>query len=346
MCYLATLVLHVVPMNYVLAGSTYLAGLGVIEAVRGKPVDSHARIADLLRDWMPFALSVAITAGVAPILFVQILYKAPFYTANLLLFHRWMAILPVLIAAFYLLYVQKSKALANGRRWLRMGVSLAILGCFAFVAWSWTENHLLSTRGQEVWVAQYTSNSLFYGDPELPPRLAVWYLGAFANLAMVLAWQFVGLHRGRQEPVPSGPLAALALGGLAASAVATAIYAAALPSDIRATIGDQAWLYLLLAIAGGALQVTGWLQVWRGETLSRAAVGLLTAGALLATIAMTLVREVRRLATVDISAYYEAHARASEVGGLVLFVVFFVINAALIAAVGVLLHRGLRTKAP
>ena len=41
-----------------------------------------------LRDWLPFVLSAAITAGIAPLLFVQILYQRAFYTANLLLFNR------------------------------------------------------------------------------------------------------------------------------------------------------------------------------------------------------------------------------------------------------------------
>ena len=40
--YGATLVLHVLPMNYVLAGSTYLALLGVWEAVRGPADPSSA----------------------------------------------------------------------------------------------------------------------------------------------------------------------------------------------------------------------------------------------------------------------------------------------------------------
>src|SRR5688572_12456208 len=106
--YLLTLVLHVLSMNYVLAGQSYLAVVGVLEVVRG-PLRSQEAPAAKLRDWSPFALGVTITAGVAPLLFVQILYKRPFYTANLLLFHRWMAILPVLIVAFYLLYLQKSK---------------------------------------------------------------------------------------------------------------------------------------------------------------------------------------------------------------------------------------------
>ena len=338
-CYLATLVLHVVPMNYVLAGSSYLALLGVWEMVTGRRVGSHRAIAAKLRDWMPFALSVAITAGVAPLLFLQILYKQPFYTANLLLWHRWMAILPVLIVAFYLLYLQKSNYLADdGRRIARAIVSVGILACFAFVAWSWTENHLLSTRGQAVWTAQYASGSLWYGDAELPPRLALWYTGAFPALALVIAWQVrngVDAHRAAR------PVASIAMAGLAIAAVASVVYARALPVEVRNQIQTTALPYLILVGLGGVLQAVAWTIAWRTRVLS--SFGLLvaiTAGVVAATLGMTVVREVRRLAAIDISELYATHARASAVGGLALFVLFFVLNSLLIAGVLVMVCRG------
>jgi len=337
-CYLATLVLHVVPMNYVLAGSSYLALLGVWETVAGRPAAAHQAIAAKLRDWMPFALSVAITAGVAPLLFLQILYKQPFYTANLLLWHRWMAILPVLIVAFYLLYVQKSNYLAgDGRRVMRAVVAVGILACFAFVAWSWTENHLLSTRGQEVWTAQYASGSLWYGDSELPPRLALWCAGAFPALAMVLAWQ---LRPGGNSPQVTRPLASIALVGLIASALAGIVYALALPNEIRTQIADAALPYLVLVGAGGVLQTTAWLATWRAGKLAAPLLVTATTGVIAATLGMTVLRELRRLAAIDVTEFYAVHARASGVGGLSLFLFFFLLNTLLIAGVLVMVRRG------
>ena len=91
--YVLTLVLHVVFMNYVFAGSAYLA---VVAVFQGKEAADPAtsRLSTVLRDWMPAMLSGAITAGIAPLLFLQILYQRNHYVANLLLFHRWMALLP------------------------------------------------------------------------------------------------------------------------------------------------------------------------------------------------------------------------------------------------------------
>lgn len=349
--YLATLVLHVVPMNYVLAGSTTLAAAAAWEAVTRRRIAWLEPAAAVLRDWMPLALSVAITMGVAPLLFIQILYKQPFYTANLLLFHRWMAILPVLIAAFYLLYVQKSKRLMRGRPLLRLAVSTGVLACFAFVAWSWTENHLLSTRGQAVWVAQYASGGLFYGDPELPPRLLLWYLGAFPTLAAVVAWQLwlarSDANVGAASQAADGgrlqdrPLATAALTTLAAAGLAAAAYGLSLPTDVRGAVFSRATGWLVLAGAGAGLQAYGWWRLRRAGSVAARGLALVSAGVLATTGGMTVVREARRLAAIDISNFYADHAQASSVGGLGVFLFFAAVNILLIAGVVVLVRRGL-----
>src|SRR5665213_3159326 len=101
--YLLTFILHQAFMHYVLAGSMYVAW-ATIWPGRGPVPLTEQPLAAVLRDWMPFLLSAAITAGVAPLLFIQIVYQHQFYTANLLLWWRWMIVVPVLIIAFYLLY--------------------------------------------------------------------------------------------------------------------------------------------------------------------------------------------------------------------------------------------------
>ena len=133
--YVLTLVIHVVFMNYVLGGITYLG----LSSLAGRP--NRNQLALMLRDWMPFAIGVAITAGVAPLLFIQILYQKAFYTANLLLFHRWMIILPILIVGFYLTYLLKAKKVADWPYAVRVLLGLASFACFAFmfvISWRMT----------------------------------------------------------------------------------------------------------------------------------------------------------------------------------------------------------------
>lgn len=337
--YVATLVLHVVFMNYVLAGSCYLA---LKNAVRGGRVDDDVP-AGLLREWLPFMLSAAITAGIGPLLFVQVLYPERFYTANLLLFGRWMAILPVLIAGFYMLYLLKTESKWLTKPAMRIGLTALVFGCFAFVAWSWTENHLLSVRDQEVWSAQYVSDDLIYDTPELYPRLATWFTGCFPTLAVLLAWQTVGLHRqGRQSETPVSisedqlrttlaRLGVVALSGMGIAALCAAWYFSTLDDAARSVMtGPPGRLWFALAVCGLLAQGGGWTWQLRANDVSARRLTVISLGLLATLSGVAVVRECLRLSRVDVSALEERAAAAAEIGGLAVFVFFLVLNTALI----------------
>ncbi|MCH7728335.1 MAG: hypothetical protein IH991_17935, partial [Planctomycetes bacterium] len=186
--YLLTLCMHIVFMNYVLAGSAYLAVAAVLHGKSAEKTPIYA----VLRDWMPFMLSGAITAGIAPLLFLQVLYVERFYTANLLLFYRWMAILPALILGFYLSYLLKAKLVGRWPLFARIVIGCGAFACVGFVGWSWVENHLLSLQSAGVWAEHYRSEAILFRSPELIPRLALWFVAAFPTMALVVGWQLVG----------------------------------------------------------------------------------------------------------------------------------------------------------
>lgn len=340
--YMVTLVLHVLPMNYVLAGSTYLAVASCGEAL-GKFGDAHRPVTEKLREWMPFALGVTITAGVAPILFVQILYKQAFYTANLLLFNRWMAILPVLIGAFYLLYVQKSKRWHAWPSGVRVSISCGILVCFAFVAWSWTENHLLSLQSQTLWSAKYLSAKWFFFDAELIPRLTVWYVGAFPMLAMALGWQF-WIDEG--AATPSGIVRLIARTALWTSlgaALAAVAYHLALSEELRGKLlTTSGKTFLALAAVGFVAQAAAWWRTSRTGMFTASRLAIAAGGMSVAVVGMTALRELRRAAAIDLAKLVDAHSAVTHAGGFGLFLLFFLLNTAVIAGVVVLVRRGLR----
>lgn len=343
--YLATLVLHVVFMNYVLAGSAYLAWFA-LRTANGGAKTTFAPLADPLRDWLPFMLSAAITAGVAPLLFVQILYQQSFYSANLLLFHRWMAIVPVLIVGFYLLYLLKSRMIGAASLPWRIAVGTGAFACFAFTAWSWTENHLLSLN-ETVWPAHYASGRLFYSSAELPPRLALWFCGAFPTMAVAVAWQnwyFAGRDAERDLNA-NRDCTRVALPGLVVSVVVGLWYAFSLDANVRSQlVGSSILPWLVLAGVGLIIQAAGW-WIGRNEPVLTTKRLLITSTGCLLTISGTSVlREARRLAAIDISHLYELHADAARVGGLVVFLVFTGLNTALIAWCLRIVRRGLKDR--
>ncbi len=338
--YLLTLVIHAVFMSYVLAGSAYLAAAHV---VGGRAIEESPVVA-LLRDWLPFMLSAAITAGVAPLLFLQIIYPEHFYTANLLLFYRWMAILPVLIVGFYLAYLVKAKRVRHWPLAVRACVGCGVFGCFAFVGWSWVENHLLSVR-PDVWAQQYASGELMFRSPELLPRLVLWFSATFPMMAILVGWQLWDRHNRQdiaaatptadfpQSPLPgSRRICAIGMAGLSASSLAAIAYLAAIDSSARETIiGPVTWPYVVLALAGGLMQAIAWVAQFRQARLSRGWLLIGTCGLAIGSIGMAVANEATRLAALRIETLYAQHAEAWQIGGFPAFVAFFIINFALIA---------------
>jgi hypothetical protein len=363
--YLGTLCLHAVLMSYVLAGSGYVAAATVLGARDRDPV------ARVLADWLPFGLGLAITAGVAPLLFLQILYKESFYTANLLLFHRWMAVVPVLIVGFYLLYVGKSETARAWGRPARAAAAVIAFVCFGFAAWSWTGNHLVALERAR-WVELYLTRGIPAPSPAMLFRLAMWLAGSVPIMAMIVGWQL--RHRAERSADGSGErsadgsgdgstdgpgvkagvdddveadgrarrrLAVLALAGIALAMGFGYGHARLLDPSVRAVLASPGALAYLVPLGLGlALQAGAWLALARGPARSgawsRPALIVAALGAVLAVSGTSLAREAVRLAALDVhgpglAAVADAQARAASSGGIVAFFVFLAINTALIA---------------
>jgi hypothetical protein len=293
--YLVSFALHAVLVSCVAAG----AGYALVAAVRG----SADPIAARTRDWLPFLLGAGITAGVGPLLFLQLLYQRRFYTANLLMGPRWGAVVPALIVGFYALYLAKA---SERRRRLALVVATA---CFAFVAWSWTELHqvMLDDAG---WRAMYAAGERFHTDAAILPRLAIWCGAMLALFAAVAAWPATAAERRR--------LAGLALAGLIACGAASTI-ATALGGGFDPAHG---WTYLGIAAAVTAALAWG----WTARRPDGSGLSVATAATAAALIAGTVVREAPRLALIE-----RARATAVDAGGLPVFAVTFAIGVAAIA---------------
>jgi hypothetical protein len=292
--YLVTFALHAVFVSYVAVGTGY----ALVAAIRGSADPIAARI----RDWLTFMLGAGITAGVGPLLFIQLLYQRRFYTANLLMGPRWGAVVPALIIGFYALYLAKAS-----ERWRRLALGIGVV-CFAFVAWSWTELHqvMLDDPG---WRAMYASGARFHLELAILPRLAIWLGAMLALFATVAAWAPAPAERRR--------LAGLALAGLVICVV-TAAAVIAVGRDFDPAHG---WTYLLALAA--IVAALGW--VWTVRRPDGPGVALATAATTVALLAGTVVREAPRLELIE-----RSRATAGHAGGVVMFVVTLAVGVAAI----------------
>ena len=327
--YTLTWALHFMFMNYVLAGSSYLV---ISTFPRGAEREESAMSA-ALRDWLPFFLGLAITAGVGPLLFVQLLYREDFYTANLLLFYRWMLKIPLLVAGFYLLYLLKCWPLEKGWPKVRFLCALSAWICFGFTAYSFTLNHIVS-RSPEVWTKMYVSGLKTIDFSEVLSRLAFWVASAFPTMCALLGWQLLCAKK-LGKPILNRAFKHLAVVGMLsiiAALIFGGMYFRSLTEPARDLVtGKFAGLYFWLLLGGWLLQFITWVELSRSSNPRARLLYLQMVGGLaMCLIGLAVVREAIRLSSLDISLRYDQHSELALIGGLPIFLFFLVVNAALI----------------
>lgn len=304
--YLLTFCLHAVFVGYVLVGTVY----ALIQAVR----EVEDPLAEQIRDRLPFMLGCGITAGVAPLLFIQLLYQRHFYSANLIMGPRWGAVVPALIAGFYALYIAKSSL-----KWRRLALGVGAV-CFLFVAWSWTEMHTL-LEDEPAWKAMYAAGDRLYGNGSILPRLVLW-LGVMTSLfAAVAAWTLQATGQRKR-------LAVIGLVGRVVAALALALIA-----SNGGSVETHGWLYLFVVAA--AIELVGWLAMWRDP--SGMGLWVVTAGGTAALVAGAVVREAPRIAILE-----PLRPAAAEASGFPVFALTFVFGVVVI----VWIVRTIRTAKP
>lgn len=329
--YVLTFVLHQAFMHYVLAGSLFLvwctAKCDPQESVLAEYTPGY-----LIRDWLPFLLSAAITAGVAPLLFVQIVYQHAFYTANLLLWWRWMIVVPVLIVAFYLLYLIKSRLLWRQSHVARITVVLGTAVCFLFVGFCWTANHLIASRSVD-WPTIYATGTLPFTATEVLLRMSIWIGGSFGTLSVIVGWQRLYHQRHRADLIEhdTRTLAWMSITGTAVAMAGGIIYLMWEPPTRPLLISTMIAPYSLITLLGTGLEFTGWISQLRQKQLKSVHLALCSLGTFLSLLGIAVIREGIRLHSIDISQMFPLHAEAASMGGFPVFIVASAVVSAMIA---------------
>lgn len=132
-----TFVLHLLAMN-LLVGGVVMMG---IAHRKGKSQPFYAKLADRLSFALPPSMAMTITLGIAPLLFLQVLFGQAFYTTSILMAWPWLAIIPLLIVSYYGLYIVQYRPewLGNYRTAISWTSALIIL----FIGLLFTSNSVL-----------------------------------------------------------------------------------------------------------------------------------------------------------------------------------------------------------
>jgi hypothetical protein len=272
----ATFTVHVLLMNAVLGG----AAISLVELLRGRPLELPERVSKKL----PTVLALTINFGVAPLLFLQVNYGQFDYVSSVLMGGWWLAIIGMLLAAYYGLYIYDLRFGGLGRARALM-LALAV-GCILYVAFMFSNNMTLMLR-PEAWMDYFTRGGavlLNLADPTFAPRWLHFMTGALAVGGLFVA--LVGTL-GKSERAVGLGMAWLARGTMA-NALIGIWFLISLPQPIMLRfLGGHAvaTLVLLLAVAG-ALGI-----IYAGvKRLVWPAVGLAVGTVALMAVARHLVR--------------------------------------------------------
>jgi hypothetical protein len=188
-----TFSIHLAGMNLMLGGSL----LAAVYGFKGK--EKHLDAGRSMARLLPYAMPLAISFGVATLLFVQVLYGQLFYPATISIAAPFLGIIPVLIAVYYLAYLLSW-------RWERLGawrpwISTAMLGLLLYVGYTFSSVFSLMLDPERV-KAKYLRHpggwQMNLAEPTLLPRFSHMFIGAVTLSGLYVAYR--GLDRLLSEP--------------------------------------------------------------------------------------------------------------------------------------------------
>jgi hypothetical protein len=114
----------------------------LFHSLGGRRDETAATVSRTILLFLPFMLSMGVTLGIAPLLFVQVLYGNFFYTANVIIGGWWLLIVPLVIANLYLFYLLRHR-LGSGRA-PGAAIPAGIVAIFLLLALTLASNSALS----------------------------------------------------------------------------------------------------------------------------------------------------------------------------------------------------------
>jgi hypothetical protein len=168
---LVTFFLHLLLMNCAVGGGV----IALISAVRGNKDRFAAGLARKLVGILPIVTAFTITLGVAALLFAQVLYGQLLYSSSILMGVAWIAVIPLLIIAYYGYYWASLKLSLRG---LALAVVLLVVIGFIYVT------NMSLMLAPDRWLHMYANSAaglhLNTADPTFIARYLHMMLGAIA----------------------------------------------------------------------------------------------------------------------------------------------------------------------
>ncbi|MGA9061109.1 MAG: hypothetical protein WB341_05505 [Terracidiphilus sp.] len=292
---IVTFFLHIIAMNFMLGGGV----LALTARWRAKNRETGNRIFFDVGKKLPSLLPATITLGIAPLLFVQVLYGQFFYTSSIVMAWPWFLVLVMLTAAYYgFYYVSFRSGQQAGRAGGVMLSSVILIFLIGFLF----SNNITLSQAPSRWAAKYFAHpagwNLNLSEPTLIPRFLHFFTAAIAVGGIFLV--LVALANWKRDKEYARQV--LQFGGKAfmyatmAQIVVGLIFLVSLPRDMRMVfMGDNplATTLLLVGITGAIAAIFLMSDALRKESIRAAAFyvpGILA----VVIVCMSIMRDILR----------------------------------------------------
>jgi hypothetical protein len=321
---LVTFFLHILAMNFMLGGAI----LATVARFTSKGKAFRNRIFLDLAKKIPVFLAATITLGIAPLLFVQVLYGQYFYTSTILIAWPWFLVLVLLVAAYYgFYYVAYNGQRRPGPAGFILLVSVALVLLIGFIY----SNNVTLMQTPTHWAAKYFaspagwSNNL--SDPTLIPRYLHFVTSAIAVGGILLV--LLALVRWEDDREYAGYL--FQFGGKAfmyatmAQFVIGLWFLVSIPRDLRMLfMGDNPLASILfgIGILGTVASIFLMSDALRKQNIRVAAYGV-TGILTVVVLTMVIMRDILRDAYLEPSFHPHQFAVKTQWAVLPVFLVLF-----------------------
>ena len=205
--HLVTLTLHLVAMNFLLGGVIIVLYAAIRRQWDDPTLVKYARL-------FPSATAATVTLGVAPLLFLQLVYPRQVYAAAVVSGWFWMGVIAAVIVAYYALYRASFKAQATGGV-SKVAVSLALFALL-YVSLVYSSVFSMAERPDQIHALYARDQSGLVWNPATGDYLMRWLHMVLG--AVTVGGFFVGLI-GRDHPGAFATGKTFFIGGMALAAV-------------------------------------------------------------------------------------------------------------------------------
>jgi hypothetical protein len=254
---------HILIINAALGGSLIALAARFSGAWKGFMEDFYSSVATKI----PTTFALGINFGVAPLLFLQVVYGHLFYTSSILMAVFWILVIPLLIIAYYSAYYHAT-VFSSKKKYslIALLISTVIL---LYVGFIFVNNItlMLQPGSWSAYLSRKGGTILNLSDPTVYPRYLHIVVAsiAVAGLFNSIVWSFRGKRFGEQteQKVKTG-LRIFAYATLVQYAVGI-WFLIALPKDIMLLFMGQNMLYSIVLILGISLSIFAVVGAFQGK---------------------------------------------------------------------------------